>query len=162
MITLSFHRELHKHKPTSSLMRMSYDFSLSVLYRLYPVGAQFSMVFIPGFFLKFPTFDCNVGLASEKYFNIFSQHCHSSDLTWLKKISNFPNDFQFFCREVSDEAVAGGVVDEMVSRTLSHHITTTPLEEEDCDDDGMAMAISSHISHVNPFSSPLWRKSSIQ
>ena len=64
--------------------------------------------------------------------------------------------------EVSDEAVAGGVVDEMVSRTLSHHITTTPLEEEDCDDDGMAMAISSHISHVNPFSSPLWRKSSIQ
>ena len=62
--------------------------------------------------------------------------------------------------EVSDEAVAGGVVDEMVSRTLSHHNTTTPLEEEDCDDDGMA--ISSHISHVNPFSSPLWRKSSIQ
>ena len=49
--------------------------------------------------------------------------------------------------EVSDEAVAGGVVDEMVSRTLSHHITTTPLEEEDCDDDGRA--ISSHISHVN-------------
>ena len=62
--------------------------------------------------------------------------------------------------EVSDEAVAGGVVDEMVSRTLSHHITTTPLDEEDCDDDGRA--ISSHISNVNPFSSPLWRKSSIQ
>ena len=38
--------------------------------------------------------------------------------------------------EVSDEAVAGGVVDEMVSRTLSHHITTTPLDEEDCDGDG--------------------------
>ena len=37
--------------------------------------------------------------------------------------------------EVSDEAVAGGVVDEMVSRTLSHHITTTPLGEEDGDDD---------------------------
>ena len=97
LITLSFHRELHKHKPTSSLMRMSYDFSLSVLYRLYPVGAQFSNVFIPGFFPKFPTFDRKVGLASEKYFNIFSQHCHSSDLTWLKKISSFPNDFQFFC-----------------------------------------------------------------
>ena len=62
--------------------------------------------------------------------------------------------------EVSDEAVAGGVVDEMVSRTLSHHITTTLLEEEDCGDDGMA--ISSHISHVNPFPTPLWRKSSIQ
>ena len=120
---------------------MSYDFSLSVLYRLYPVGAQFSNVFIPGFFPKFPTFDRKVGLASEKYFNIFSQHCDvMSDLTWLKKISSFPNGFQFFCRnqlagEVSDEAVAGGVVDEMVSRTLSHHITTTPLEEEDGDDD---------------------------
>ena len=97
LITLSFHRELYKHKPTSSLIWMSYDFSLSVLYRLYPAGAQFSNVFIPGFFPKFPTFDRKVGLASEKYFNIFSQHCHSSDLTWLNKISSFLNDFQFFC-----------------------------------------------------------------
>ena len=55
--------------------------------------------------------------------------------------------------EVSDEAVAGGVVDEMVSRTLSHHITTTPLEDGDDEKDD-----HDNVSHGIPSQQPFRRR----
>ena len=55
---------------------------------------------------------------------------------------------------MSDEAVAGGVVDEMVSRTLSHHITTTPLEDGDEEEE----EDHDNISHGIPSQQPFWTR----